>query len=89
MTTIEDLMRAAAAMGERNLVDALERITPPPSKAPTALENLLDAAEVAIDCCELLIGRPLMNGRMSAEERDAREALDALRTAVTAAKGEP
>lgn len=43
------------------------------------LAGLCDAAEVAILACEPMIGRPLINGPLSQDERDADAALMRLR----------
>jgi hypothetical protein len=43
------------------------------------LQLLHDAAQIAIERCDLLIGRPLIDGPISQEERDADDALVTLR----------
>ena len=53
------------------------------------LENLIDAATVAEQACDLLIPSKLVHAERSAEERDADEALGWLRAAIAVAKEAP
>ena len=50
------------------------------------LANLIDAATVAEQACDLLVPSKQVHGELSAEERDAAEAIEWLRAAIAVAQ---